>query len=124
MALGRVVPPRRAIAASSAPEGEQVWLGMREEEVSVHKVVRDTDLDPISVIEHDSGLRNRCSPSRFREIAIDNLSLPGRSTSSFIAEQAKKESQFVLWFAIYRARPFRLSEADVQAPPALASYPG
>ena len=24
MALGRVVPPRRAIAASSAPEGEKV----------------------------------------------------------------------------------------------------
>ena len=25
MALGRVVPPRRAIAASSAREGEKVW---------------------------------------------------------------------------------------------------
>ena len=45
-------------------------------------------------------------------------------TSSFIAEQAKKESQFVLWLAIYRARHFRLSEADVQALPALASYLG
>ena len=27
MALGRVVPPRRAIAASSAREGEKVWNG-------------------------------------------------------------------------------------------------
>ena len=42
--------------------------------------LRDTALDPILVMEHDSRLKNRCSPSRFREIAIDNLSLPGGNT--------------------------------------------
>ena len=35
-------------------------------------------IDPNLVIEHEnSGLKNRCSPSRFREIAIGNLSLDG-----------------------------------------------
>ena len=29
---------------------------------------------PILVIKHDSGLKNRCSPSHFRPIAIDHLS--------------------------------------------------
>ena len=39
--LGTVVPPRRAIAASSAPEGEKVTSKERalEEAVSVHKVL-------------------------------------------------------------------------------------
>ena len=43
--------------------------------------LRDTILHPNLVVDHDSGLKNRCSPSRFREIAIDNLSLDGGSTS-------------------------------------------
>ena len=67
MALGRLVPPRRAIAASSAPEGEKARNGSARivEALSVHKVLRNTCLDPILVEEHDSGLKNRCSPGRF-----------------------------------------------------------
>ena len=40
MALGRVVPPRRAIAASSAREGEKVWNVIQVERVSVEKVLK------------------------------------------------------------------------------------
>ena len=77
MALGRVVPPRRAIAASSAREGEKVRSVRGSGSSFWSQSLRDTGLDPNLVTEHDSGLKNRCSPSRFREIAIANLSLPG-----------------------------------------------
>jgi hypothetical protein len=63
-----------AIAVSSAREGEKVW--------NVHASLRDTVLDPNLVVYHDYGLKNRCSPSRFREIASGNLSLDGGSTLS------------------------------------------
>ena len=48
--------------------------------ISSSESLRDTVLDPNLVIEHDSGLKNRCSPSRFREIASGNLQLTGGST--------------------------------------------
>ena len=80
MALGRVVPPRRAIAASSAREGEKVRSVRGSGSSFWSQSLRDTVLDPILVKEHDYGLKNRCSPSRFREIAIGNLQLPGGST--------------------------------------------
>ena len=59
MALGRVVPPRRAIAARSAPEGEKAW-NVRDWTQFLVTSLRDTVLDPILVIEHDSGLKSRC----------------------------------------------------------------
>ena len=49
--------------------------------VSVEKVLKDTVIDPNLVVDHNSGLKNRCSPSRFREIASGNLQLPGGSTT-------------------------------------------
>ena len=49
------------------------------------------------LIEHDSGLKNRCSPGRFREIAIDNLSLPGGST---------------LYFTVYAAGRFSITDSN------------
>ena len=74
MALGRVVLPRRAIAASSAREGEKARNGLRWIVVSV-KSPEKLILDVISVVDHDSGLKNRCSTGRFRVIAIHILSL-------------------------------------------------
>ena len=59
VALGRVVPPRRAIAASSAPEGEKV-RNVARGSISCSQSLRDTVIDPKLVIEHDSGLKNRC----------------------------------------------------------------
>jgi hypothetical protein len=38
------------------------------------------------VVDHDSGFKNRCSPSRFRKIAIANLSLTGGT--SLVGEEA------------------------------------
>ena len=67
MALGRVVPPRRAIAASSAREGEKVRSVRGSGSSFWSQSLRDTVLDPILVKEHDYGLKNRCSPSRFKE---------------------------------------------------------
>ena len=89
MALGREVPPRRAIAVSSAREGEKVW------NVASRERLKDTVLDPNLVVDHDSGLKNRCSPSRFREIAIDNLSLPGGSTR-YVGVWSKRSSEIRL----------------------------
>ena len=79
MALGRVVPARRAIAASSAREGEKArngWLDRGESVKSFEKLVIDVFL----VVDHDSDLKNRCSTGRFRVIAIHILSLTGGST--------------------------------------------
>ena len=64
MALGRVVPARRAIAASSAREGEkarnvQAWT------VVCLKSLEKLILDVFLVVDHDSDLKNRCQTSRF-----------------------------------------------------------
>ena len=64
MALGRVVPARRAIAASSAREGEKarnarLWIVVRVKSLENH------NLDVFLVVDHDSDLKNRCSPGRF-----------------------------------------------------------
>ena len=59
MALGRVVPARRAIAASSAREGEKARIVVSVK--SLEKLI----LDVFLVVDHDSDLKNRCSPGRF-----------------------------------------------------------
>ena len=74
MALGRVVPARRAIAASSAREGEKARNGGARIGVSV-KSLEKLILDVFLVVDHDSDLKNRCSTGRFRVIAIHILSL-------------------------------------------------
>ena len=59
MALGRVVPARRAIAASSAREGEKARNVARWTVVclkSLEKLISDVFL----VVDHDSDLKNRC----------------------------------------------------------------
>ena len=71
MALGRVVLPRRAIAASSAREGEKARTHV------VPKSRKKLVLDVFLVVNHDSDLKNRCSHCRFCEIAIHILSLDG-----------------------------------------------
>ena len=73
MALGRVVPARRAIAASSAREGEKARIVVSVK--SLEKLI----LDVFLVVDHDSDLKNRCSTGRFRVIAIHILSLTGGS---------------------------------------------
>ena len=78
MALGRVVPARRAIAASSAREGEKARNGELWIVVSV-KSLEKLILDVFWVVDHDSDLKNRCSTGRFRVIAIHILSLTGGS---------------------------------------------
>ena len=79
MALGRVVPARRAIAASSAREGGKARNGELWIVVSV-KSLEKLILDVFLVVDHDSDLKNRCSTGRFRVIAIHILSLNGGST--------------------------------------------
>ena len=64
MALGRVVPARRAIAASSAREGEKARNVVRWNVVCV-KSLEKLVLDVFLVVDHDSGLKNRCSQGRF-----------------------------------------------------------
>ena len=59
MALGRVVLPRRAIAASSAREGEKASNG-RPWIVVCGKSLEKLILDVFFVVDHDSGLKNRC----------------------------------------------------------------
>ena len=59
MALGRVVPARRAIAASSARRGGEskerdFWFEVCLK--SLEKLVPDVFL----VVDHDSDLKNRC----------------------------------------------------------------
>ncbi len=78
MALGRVEPARRAIAASSAREGEKARNGELWIVVSV-KSLEKLILDVFWVVDHDSDLKNRCSTGRFRVIAIHILSLNGGS---------------------------------------------
>ena len=73
MALGRVVPARRAIAASSAREGEKARNGLCWIVVSV-KSLEKLILDVLLVVDHDSDLKNRCSTGRFRVITIHILS--------------------------------------------------
>ena len=64
MALGRVVRARRAIAASSAREGEKarngrVWI------VVCVKSLEKLIVDVCFVVDHDHDLKNRCFPGRF-----------------------------------------------------------
>ena len=59
MALGRVVPARRAIAASSAREGEKArnvegWFAFCLK--SLERLI----LDVFLVVGYDSDLKNRC----------------------------------------------------------------
>ena len=64
MALGRVVRARRAIAASSAREGEKARNGAAWIVVcvkSLEKLIPDVFL----VVDHDYDLKNRCSIGRF-----------------------------------------------------------
>ena len=64
MALGRVVLPRRAIAASSAREGEKARNVVAWNVVCV-KSLEKLILDVFLVVDHDSDLKNRCSTGRF-----------------------------------------------------------
>ena len=64
MALGRVVPARRAIAASSAREGEKA-RNMGSGRMYVPKSRKKLVLDVFLVVNHDSDLKNRCSHCRF-----------------------------------------------------------
>ena len=64
MALGRVVLRRRAIAASSAREGEKA-RNMGNGRMSVPKSRKKHGLDVFLVVNHDSDLKNRCSHCRF-----------------------------------------------------------
>jgi hypothetical protein len=59
VALGRVVPARRAIAASSAREGEKARNGVAWIVVSVKSLEK---LIPhvFLVVDHDYDLKNRC----------------------------------------------------------------
>ena len=59
MALGRVVLPRRAIAASSAREGEKA-RNVATSYVVCLKSPANLDLDVFLVVDHDSDLKNRC----------------------------------------------------------------
>ena len=64
MALGRVVPARRAIAATSAREGEKA-RNVGGSKVFCVKSLENLFLDVFSVVDHDSDLKNRFSPGRF-----------------------------------------------------------
>ena len=64
MALGRVVPARRAIAASSAREGEKA-RNVAPWTVACLKSLEKLILDVFLVVDHDSDLKNSCSPGRF-----------------------------------------------------------
>ena len=81
MALGRVVPARGAIAASSAREGEKARNGGLDRGESV-KSLEKLIIEVFLVVDHDSDLKNRCSTGRFRVITIHILSLHGGSTFS------------------------------------------
>ena len=68
MALGRVVPARRAIAASSAREGEKARnMGQSKEHGRMYVPKSRKKLIPhvFLVVNHDSDLKNRCSHCRF-----------------------------------------------------------
>ena len=78
MAFGRVVQPRRAIAASSAREGEKA-RNMTARTHICAKSRKKLILDVFLAVDYDSDLKNRCSPCRFGEIAIHILSLNGGS---------------------------------------------
>ena len=64
MALGRVVPARRAIAATSAREGEKA-RNVARRNVVCGKSLENLVLDVFSAVDHDSDLKNRYSSGRF-----------------------------------------------------------
>ena len=68
MALGRVVLPRRAIAASTARE-----RGRKQGTVPVLVCVKSLEkliLDLFFVVDHDHDLKNRCFPGRFEKLRL------------------------------------------------------
>ena len=64
VALGRVVPARRAIAATSAREGEKARNGAAWIVVSV-KSREKRVLQVFLVVDHDYELKSRCFSGRF-----------------------------------------------------------
>ena len=64
MALGRVVPARRTIAASSAREGEKARNGAAWIVVCL-KSLEKLVLNLFLVVDYDYDLKNRCFPGRF-----------------------------------------------------------
>ena len=64
MALGRVVPTRRAIAATSARDGEKARNVATSNAVRVESL-ENLYLDVLLVVDYDSELKNRRSPGRF-----------------------------------------------------------
>ena len=64
MALGRVVPARRAIAATSAREGEKARNVATSNAVRVESL-ENLYVDVFLVVDYDSELKNRRSPGRF-----------------------------------------------------------
>ena len=64
MALGRVVSARRAIAATSAREGEKA-RNVGTSKVVCFKSLENLIVDAFLVVDHDSDLKHRCSPGRF-----------------------------------------------------------
>ena len=64
MALGRVVPTRRAIAATSARDGEKARNVATSNEVRVESL-ENLYVDVFLVVDYDSELKNRRSPGRF-----------------------------------------------------------
>ena len=64
MALGRVVPTRRAIAATSARDGEKARNVATSNAVRVESL-ENLYVDVFLVVDYDSELKNRRSPGRF-----------------------------------------------------------
>ena len=64
MALGRVVPTRRAIAATSARDGEKARNVATSNAVRVESF-ENLYVDVFLVVDYDSELKNRRSPGRF-----------------------------------------------------------
>ena len=64
MALGGVVPARRAIAATSAREGEKARNVANSNAVRV-KSLENLMLEVFLVVDYDYELKNRRSPGRF-----------------------------------------------------------
>ena len=64
MALGRVVPTRRAIAATSARDGEKARNVATSNAVRVESL-ENLYVDVFLVVDYDSELKNRRSSGRF-----------------------------------------------------------
>ena len=84
MALGRVVQPRRAIAASSAREGEKA-RNMSPGHNFCAKSRNKLILDVLLVVDYDSELKNRCYHCRFR-VNYDSHTFTARIFFFFFAK--------------------------------------